>query len=61
MLKLAKRFWNDEQGLELSEYAVMAALIIVALFVVIGTLRDAIGGAFSTLASTISGGTSSGT
>ncbi len=29
MLKLAKRFLNDEQGLELSEYAVMAGLIIV--------------------------------
>jgi Flp pilus assembly pilin Flp len=27
--KLAKRFWNDEQGLELSEYAVMAAVVIL--------------------------------
>jgi Flp pilus assembly pilin Flp len=42
MLKWAKKFWNDEQGLELSEYAVMLALIVVALFVAITALREAI-------------------
>jgi Flp pilus assembly pilin Flp len=42
MLKLAKKFWNDEQGLELSEYAVMAALIVAALILSVVGLRDAI-------------------
>jgi pilus assembly protein Flp/PilA len=51
--KLAKRFWNDEQGLELSEYAVMAALIIVALIVIITALSTSIGNAFTNLTSTI--------
>ncbi len=39
MFKLAKRFLSDEQGLELSEYAVMAGLIIVlavAIIILVG-------------------------
>jgi Flp pilus assembly pilin Flp len=53
MKKLMRRFLRDEQGLELSEYAVMAALIVAALVAVIVVLRDAIGNKFSALASTI--------
>jgi len=53
MSALVKRFWADESGLELSEYAVMLALIIVALFLVIGFLATAISGKFSQVASTI--------
>ncbi len=55
MKKLVKRFWNDEQGLELSEYAIMAALIVVALLTIIGTLSGAIGDAFTALTNAIKG------
>lgn len=49
MKKLMKRFWKDEAGLELSEYAVMAALIIVAIIAVIVALSGAIEGKFQDL------------
>jgi Flp pilus assembly pilin Flp len=55
MLKLARKFWNDEQGLELSEYAIMAALIIVAIVTIITTLGTTIGDAFTTLTNKIAG------
>jgi Flp pilus assembly pilin Flp len=42
MLKLAKKFWNDEQGLELSEYAVMVAIIIVVTIATIAAVGTAI-------------------
>jgi Flp pilus assembly pilin Flp len=47
MKTLAKRFMKDEQGLELAEYAVMAALIITALVVAIAALRSAITNRFN--------------
>jgi Flp pilus assembly pilin Flp len=53
MKNMLKRFVQDEQGLELSEYAVMAALIVAALITVIIALRGAIGNKFSSLANTI--------
>jgi Flp pilus assembly pilin Flp len=53
MKNMLKRFVQDEQGLELSEYAVMAALIVAALITVIVALRGAIGNKFSGLADTI--------
>jgi Flp pilus assembly pilin Flp len=37
-----KNFWNDESGLELSEYAVGAALIAVAVAVAFTALGTAI-------------------
>ncbi len=43
MLKLAKKFWNDEQGLELSEYAIMAGIVIlVAAATIFSKLADAL-------------------
>ncbi len=47
MKKLMKRFLKDEQGLELSEYAVMAALIILLIVAAIEALSGAITGAFT--------------
>ncbi len=60
MSKLMKKFWADEQGLELSEYAVMAALIIVAIIAVIGLLGTTIEGAFQKLVNVISTGKAGG-
>jgi Flp pilus assembly pilin Flp len=47
--KLAKRFWNDEQGLELSEYAIMIALIIAISILAITTLGGKIKTMFTSL------------
>ena len=53
-----KKIWNfikEEDGLELSEYAVMAALIVVGTAVIIGTLCGTITGVFNTLNNTLGG------
>ena len=53
-----KKIWNflkEEDGLELSEYAVMAALIVVGTAVIIGTLGTTITGVFTTLNTTLGG------
>jgi Flp pilus assembly pilin Flp len=36
MMMTLSRFWNDEQGQDIAEYAVMLAVILV---IVIGTVR----------------------
>jgi len=53
MKKLVEKFLRDEQGLELSEYAVMTALIILAVVSAIGLLRVQIVAAFTELANKI--------
>lgn len=53
MKNMLKKFVADETGMELSEYAVMAALVVAALIVAIIGLRNAIGNKFNSLATTI--------
>jgi Flp pilus assembly pilin Flp len=53
MKNMLKRFVQDEQGLELSEYAVMAALIVAALVSIIVLLRGAISNKFQALTTAI--------
>jgi len=48
-------FLRDESGLELSEYAVAAALVAIAAVVAFTTLGNVIAGKINTLAATISG------
>ena len=48
-------FLRDESGLELSEYAVAAALVAIAAVVAFTTLGNAITQKIKTLAATISG------
>jgi Flp pilus assembly pilin Flp len=57
MKTLAEKFMKDEQGLELAEYAVMAALIITAVVAAIALLRNAIANRFNAI-STVVGQTS---
>lgn len=45
-----KTFWKDESGLELSEYAVAAALVAIAAVVAFQTLGANIGARIDTLA-----------
>jgi len=52
---MIKNFLRDDTGLELSEYAVAAALIAIACVVAFTTLGNAISGKVNTLAATISG------
>ncbi len=50
---MIKNFLRDETGLELSEYAVAAALIAIACVTAFTTLGGAITAKISTLAATI--------
>lgn len=53
VMKTLKRFFKDERGLEGSEYALLLALICLAIIGAISALRDQIQGAFSDTASII--------
>ena len=48
-MKTLKNFWNDETGLELSEYAVGAGLIAVAVAVAFSNLGNGIGNRINSL------------
>ena len=48
-------FFRDETGLELSEYAVAAALVALAVVVAFTTLGNAVTNKINTLAATVSG------
>lgn len=56
MRKLLGKFVRDEQGLELSEYAIMAGLVIVIAILVITTVGQHINGIFDKLAAALSNG-----
>jgi pilus assembly protein Flp/PilA len=51
---MIKRFLRDETGLELSEYAVAAALIAMAVVAAFGVLGTAISARITTLSDVIS-------
>ena len=50
---MIKRFFRDETGLELSEYAVAAALVAIAVVAAFTLLGDNIGLRITELANTI--------
>lgn len=47
MLTTWNRFWNEESGQGLTEYALIIALVAVALIVVLVIFRNQIGGVFN--------------
>lgn len=53
---MISRFFRDETGLELSEYAVAAALVAIAVVVAFSALGTAIDGKITDLGTTISTG-----
>ncbi len=55
-MNMIKNFLKDETGLELSEYAVAAALIIVGLITAFTGLGGAIGNKINALKTTITNG-----
>lgn len=50
MLSLFARFWSEEAGQGLTEYALILALVSVGLIAIMVVFRDAIGGIFSRIA-----------
>jgi pilus assembly protein Flp/PilA len=52
---MIKNFLRDETGLELSEYAVAAALVAIGVVAAFTSLGTAIGRRIDTLAATING------
>ena len=54
-MEMLKRFVKDERGLEASEYALLLALIAVALVAVVIGLRGAIENIFNTATGVING------
>ena len=56
-MEMLKRFVKDERGLEASEYALLLALIALAIVGAIGLLKDEIARAFSTASVKIGEGT----
>ena len=52
---MIKRFFHDETGLELSEYAVAAALVAIAVVAAFTALGENIGDRIQELADTIAG------
>jgi Flp pilus assembly pilin Flp len=55
MRRLFTRFWKDEQGLELSEYALMIALIVVIAVLVITDVGKQISKLFGDLLTALGG------
>ncbi|HZT71785.1 MAG TPA: Flp family type IVb pilin [Terriglobia bacterium] len=53
MVKLLKRLWREEEGQDLTEYALLLVLIALAAVAVMGTLGSTISNAFNTASSTL--------
>lgn len=50
MLTLFGKFWNEDAGQGLTEYALILALVSIGLIAILVIFRDAIGGIFSRIA-----------
>jgi pilus assembly protein Flp/PilA len=50
MFALLGRFWSEDSGQGLTEYALILALVSVGLIAIMVTFRNAIGGIFARIA-----------
>jgi len=57
MKKQLMRLWKEEEGQDLTEYALLLVLIALAAITVMGTLGSAINNVFSTAASNLTAAT----
>ena len=55
MKELFKSFWTDESGQGLTEYALIIALVSIALILVLIAFRNEIGRVFNTITTTLRG------
>lgn len=53
MTAVLQRFWNDESGQGLTEYALIIALVSVALIAALIVFRNQIGGVFDRMSGTL--------
>jgi pilus assembly protein Flp/PilA len=60
MLSIFARFWNEDAGQGLTEYALILALVSIGLIAVLVVFRDAIGGIFNRIAQVLQGAPSEG-
>lgn len=60
MSALLQRFWHEESGQGLTEYALVLALVSIGLIAVLVIFRDAIGGIFDRIAQVLRGAPSEG-
>jgi pilus assembly protein Flp/PilA len=54
MRHVLARLWKEESGQDLTEYALLLVLLILAAVTTIGTLANSIGNAFNAAASNLS-------
>ena len=55
MKELFKSFWTDESGQGLTEYALIIALVSIALIIVLIAFRNEIGRVFKSIRSELAG------
>jgi pilus assembly protein Flp/PilA len=60
MQALFGRFWHEDAGQGLTEYALILALVSIGLIAILVVFRDAIGGIFARIAQVLSGAPSEG-
>lgn len=60
MLSLFERFWTEDSGQGLTEYALILALVSVGLIAIMVVFRDAIGGIFQRIAQVLEAAPSEG-
>lgn len=58
-MEMLRRFWTDEEGASLAEYAVLIALIVVVAIAAITAFGNNISALFNAIAAKISGVTPS--
>ena len=54
MTRVLARLWNEESGQDLTEYALLLVLLVLAAVSTFGTLANSIGNAFLAAASNLS-------
>jgi pilus assembly protein Flp/PilA len=59
-MSLIARFWHEDSGQGLTEYALILALVSIGLIAVLVVFRDAIGGIFDRIAQVLQGAPSEG-
>lgn len=53
MNKTIKRLWNDQEGQGLTEYALIIALVSIAVITMLGGLGTKIGNAFTSIGNSL--------
>lgn len=57
MKNLVKRLWSEQEGQDLTEYALLLVLVALAAITAMGSLANAITGTFSNAAANLTAGT----